>query len=142
MCYFKLHTFAILKRWDIYIYIYIYINKILIKEYIYIYIYIGCFLGFKSDHLLSFVIPFYFFNTCRWLFKPAKLWQILPPIVHCHLLWLTWIEWCATAGSTCFSIWVLRPASERQNSSHISQLTWWLCGPGAGPCSSLQTDHL
>ena len=58
------------------------------------------------------------------------------------MLWLTWVSWCGSTDWTCLCIWLLRPASERQSFLHISQLMWWLCGLGAGPCSPLRTNRL
>ena len=52
------------------------------------------------------------------------------------------MSWCRAIVWKCWCIWLLKPASERQTFPHISQLTWWLYAPGAGPCSPLRTDLL
>ena len=67
------------------------------NECIYIYIYIGCLTDFECDHPLSFMISFFLlpFLGCmhrRWIFKPAKLRQMLPQTGHCRALWLQWIS--------------------------------------------------
>ena len=112
--------------------------------YIYIYIYNGCPLGFERDHLLYLMYsPLSYPPLCvrRWLFRPAKLRQILPQNWHNPSVLIAVTLFGCKIYFAHLRRW-LRPAIDRHNFPHMSQLAWWLCGPCAGPYSPLRIRRL
>ena len=107
--------------------------------YVYIYIYIYIYTVFSVSSLTTnwvlwflspFLLFFFFFLvvcTCRCLFKPVKLRQILPQTEHCRSLWLTWMSLGGVTSWTWLWIWLSRPASEGQFSTYftVDVVTLW-----------------